>query len=136
MGFIGLLARKRRGCQRGEAGMLMFRAVLLQVAATLVVAVIAGLLAGKHGAVSAALGGAVVVLPNALFALRLFAESRKPDGPSPAGFFVGEFMKVAATIALLALAANLYQEMRWLALIAGLVVALKANLLALLSKTF
>ena len=116
--------------------MLMFRAVLLQVAATLVVAVIAGILAGKHGAVSAALGGAAIVLPNSLFALRLFAESRKPGGASPAAFFIGEFMKVAATIALLAAAASLYRDMHWLALIAGLVVALKANLLALLSKKF
>lgn len=116
--------------------MLMFRAILLQVIATLVVAVIAGLFAGKHGAVSAALGGAAIVLPNSLFALRLFAESRKPGGASPAAFFIGEFMKVAATIVLLAAAASLYREMHWLALIAGLVVALKANLLALLSKKF
>jgi ATP synthase protein I len=116
--------------------MLMFRAVLLQAVATLVAAAIAGLLAGKHGAVSAALGGASIVLPNALFALRLFAESRKPGGASAAAFFVGEFMKVAATIALLAAAASLYRDLHWLALIAGLVVALKANLLALLSKKF
>jgi len=125
-----------RVVERGEAGMLMFRAVLLQVAATLVVAIVAGLLAGKHGAVSAALGGAVIVLPNSLFALRLFAGSRKPGGASPAAFFVGEFMKVAATVALLVAAASLYRDMHWLALIAGLVVALKANLLALLSKKF
>lgn len=116
--------------------MLMFRAVLLQVVATLVAAVIAGILAGKHGAVSAALGGAAIVLPNSLFALRLFVESRKPGGASPAVFFIGEFMKVAATIALLAAAASLYRDLHWLALIAGLVVALKANLLALLSKKF
>lgn len=116
--------------------MLMFRAVLLQVAATLVVAVIAGILAGKHGAVSAALGGAAIVLPNSLFALRLFAESRKPGGASPAAFFVGEFMKIAATIALLAVAASFYRDMHWLALIAGLVVAVKANLFALLYKKF
>jgi hypothetical protein len=37
---------------------------------------------------------------------------------------------------LLAAAASLYRDMHWLALIAGLVVALKANLLALLSKKF
>ena len=116
--------------------MLMFRAVLLQIAATCVVAAIAGLLAGWHGAVSAMLGGLAIVLPTSLFALRLFAESRKPGGASAASFFVGEFMKVAATIALLAAAASLYRAMHWLALIAGLVVVLKANLLALLSKKF
>ena len=116
--------------------MLMFRAVLLQIAATFIVAAIAGMLAGRHGAVSAMLGGVAVVLPNSLFALRLFAESRKPGGASATAFFVGEFMKVAATIALLAAAASLYRDLHWLALIAGLVMALKANLLALLSKKF
>lgn len=116
--------------------MLMFRAILLQTVATFVVAAVAGMLAGPRGAVSAALGGVAVVLPGALFALRLFAGSQKPGGASPAAFFVGEFMKVAATIALLAAAASLYREMHWLALLAGLVVALKANLLALLSKKF
>ncbi len=116
--------------------MLMFRAVLLQIVATFVVAAIAGLLAGWNAAVSAMLGGLAIVLPNSLFALRLFAESRKPGGASAASFFVGEFMKVAATIALLAAAASLYRDMHWLALIAGLIVVLKANLLALLSKKF
>lgn len=119
-----------------ETGMLMFRAVLLQSAATLFVAILAGLLAGKNAAVSAALGGAAIVLPNSLFALRLFVEGQKPDGASPAVFLIGEFIKVAATLALLVLAAKLYRDMQWLALIAGLVVALKANLLALLSKKF
>lgn len=122
--------------ERGETVMLMFRAVLLQIAATFIVAAIAGLLAGWHGAVSAMLGGFAIALPNSLFALRLFVESRKPSGASAAAFFVGEFMKVAATIALLAAAASLYRDLHWLALIAGLVVALKANLLALLSKKF
>jgi ATP synthase protein I len=116
--------------------MLMFRAVYMQVAATVVVALLAQFLAGRQGAVSAALGGCAVVLPNSLFALRLFAESRRAGGASPAAFFVGEFMKVAATVALLAAAASLYREMHWPALIAGLFMALKANLLALLSKKF
>jgi ATP synthase protein I len=129
-------ARKKKVAGRGEAGMLMFRAVFLQFAATLVVAAIAGILAGRHGAVSATLGGAAIVLPNALFALRLFAGSQKPGGASAAAFFVGEFMKVAASIALLALAASLYRDLHWLSLIAGLVVAVKANLFALLYKKF
>ncbi|MEW5890587.1 MAG: ATP synthase subunit I [Pseudomonadota bacterium] len=108
----------------------MFRAVILQIGATLVTAAIAGLLAGPHGAVSAALGGAACFLPNLLFALRLSAASKKPGGAPPAAFFVGEFIKIAATIVLLAMAAILYRDLQWLALLAGLIVALKANLLA------
>ncbi len=116
--------------------MLMFRAVLLQGIATLIAAIIAGLLSGGNAAVSALLGGAAIVLPNSFFALRLFVEGHKSGGASPAVFLIGEFIKVAATLALLVLAAKLYRDMHWLALIAGLVVALKANLLALLSKKF
>ncbi len=82
------------------------------------------------------MAGVAVVVPNFLFALRLTIISRRPGASNPAAFFIGEFMKVAATIALLAAAANLYRDMHWLSLIAGLVVALNANLLALLSKKF
>ena len=113
----------------------MFRAVILQIGATLVAAVIAGLVAGPHGAVSAALGGAACFLPNLLFALRLWVASKKPGGASPAAFFVGEFIKIAATVALLAMAAILYRDLQWLALLAGLIVALKANLLAFIFRS-
>ena len=113
----------------------MFRAVILQIGATLVAAVIAGLVAGPHGAVSAALGGAACFLPNLLFALRLAAASKKPGGASPAAFFVGEFIKIAAMVMLLAMAAILYRDLQWLALLAGLIVALKANLLAFIFRS-
>ncbi len=51
-----------------------------------------------------------------------------------AGFLVGEFIKVAATLALLVIVAEAYRDLHWLALLAGLIVALKANLLVILIK--
>lgn len=113
----------------------MFRVVFLQIGVTLIAAAIAGLLAGPHGALSAALGGAACFLPNLLFALRLRALSRKRGTFYPAAFFVGEFIKIALTIALLATATTLYRDIHWLSLLVGMVVALKANLLAFLFRS-
>lgn len=111
----------------------MFRAVFHQSVATLIVAGLAWLWLGLHGAVSAGLGGAAIVLPNLLFALSLWAAARSGRA-SVARFFVGEFIKVAATLALLVIVAGAYRELHWLALLAGLLVALKANLFAILIK--
>ena len=111
----------------------MFRAVLHQSVATLVVAGLAWFWTGQHGAVSAGLGGAVIVVPNLLFALSLWAAARS-GRVSVAGFLVGEFIKVAATLALLVIVAGAYRNLQWLALLAGLFVALKANLFAILIK--
>jgi ATP synthase protein I len=111
----------------------MFRAVFHQGIATLIVAGLAWFLAGQHGALSAALGGATVVLPNLLFALSLWAAARSGRA-SVARFFVGEFIKITATLALLVIVAGAYRDLHWLALLAGLIVALKANLFVILIK--
>lgn len=108
----------------------MFRVVLLQVGATLITGIIAGLVAGSRGAVSAVLGGTACFLPNFLFALRLASLGNKPGAAHPAAFLIGELIKIAATVALLAMVAIWYRDVQWLALLAGLIVALKANLLA------
>jgi ATP synthase protein I len=79
------------------------------------------------------LGGAAVVIPNLLFALSLWAAARSGRA-SAAGFLVGEFIKVAATVALLVIIAGAYRDLNWLALLAGLFVALKANLFVILIK--
>lgn len=111
----------------------MFRTVLLQLAATLVVAGVAGLWVGSRGAVSAALGGAAYILPNLLFVVRLKAAASSGRA-SAATFFVGELVKVFATIVILA-AAQRFFDVHWLAMLVGLFAALKANLFAFLLKT-
>jgi ATP synthase protein I len=110
----------------------MFRVVLLQGVAALAVALIAWLLGGSAAAWSALAGGAACVVPNALFALRLAASARRPQGTSVATFFVGEFVKVASTVALLAFIAWAYRDLVWLALIAAVIVTLKSYFLALI----
>ena len=109
----------------------MLRVVLLQLATTVVAGVIAGLIGGTPALLSALLGGLCCVIPNSLFALRLFANAQKAGAANPMSFFIGEFIKIALTIALLGAVAWLYRDMNWLALIAGFVVALKSYIILL-----
>ena len=46
-------------------------------------------------------------------------------------FFIGEFIKIALTVALLGAVAWLYHDLNWLALIAGFIVALKSYIILL-----
>lgn len=110
----------------------MFRVVGLQILATAVVAAIAWPLGGPAAAFSALLGGAACFVPNALFALRLAAAARRPGGTGVGTFFVGEFVKVGSTIALLALIAWAYRDVVWLALIAAVIATLKSYIVALM----
>lgn len=109
----------------------MLRVILLQLAATIVAGLVAGLLGGTPALFSALLGGLCCVVPNGLFALRLFAQAKKGGTPNPMPFFIGEFVKIALTVALLGAIARLYHGLNWLALIAGLIVALKSYIILL-----
>ena len=113
----------------------MLKAVYLQIGATILASLIAGLVMGLPGALSAALGGAACILPNLLFALRLYAVSKRPDASYVLEFFVGELFKIALTVGLLATVRLVYPDVHWLTLFIGFVVALKANLFAFLVKT-
>ena len=110
----------------------MFRLILLQGIAAVLVTLVAWALGGEAAALSALAGGLACVLPNGLFALRLAAAARRPQGPGVATFFVGEFLKVASTVALLALVVWAYRDLVWLAMIASVIVTLKSYLIALM----
>ena len=71
------------------------------------------------------------MVPNALFAMRLFAAANKPGGTNPLTFFIGEFVKIALTVALLGATAWLYRDLNWLAMIAAFIVALKSYIILL-----
>jgi ATP synthase protein I len=113
----------------------MFRAILLQAAATIITAVVAGLLVGSRGAVSAALGGAACTLPNFFFALRLKVVASRPGASYPANFFLGEFVKNAATIGLLIFVVKEYADLHWPSMLIGLGLALQAGFLAFWKKS-
>jgi len=109
----------------------MYRLILLQAIAAVIVALLAWAVGGAAAGWSALAGGAACVVPNGLFALRLAAAARQPQGGSAATFFVGEFVKVASTVALLALLIWAYRDLVWLAMIVAVVVTLKSYFIAL-----
>ena len=109
----------------------MLRLVLTQLAMTLFAAAVAGLIGGKHALLSALLGGLCCVVPNGLFAFRLYMAAKQPGTLSPMTFFFGEFTKIAMTVALLALTVWWYRDLNWLALIAAFIVALKSYIILL-----
>jgi ATP synthase protein I len=109
----------------------MLRIVLLQLGATGLVGVISGIIGGVPALLSALLGGLCCVVPNGLFALRLFANAQKGSAANPMAFFIGEFIKIILTVVLLGTAAWLYRDLNWLALIAAFIVALKSYIILL-----
>jgi len=111
----------------------MLKVLWLQAAAILSATLLAGLLAGRGGALSALAGGAAYFLPNLLFALRLRL-AQAAHGAWAVGFMVGEAVKLFAVVALLVVLPRVL-EVNWPALVAGLIIVLFANLFALLLKT-
>ncbi len=109
----------------------MLAAVGLQIAAVAVLALVAGLTTGWESARFLLLGGAVAIVPNALFALRLALHRKRTPESYPVVFFLGEFAKIGLTAGLLAWIVKSVPDIRWLPLLIGLIVALKVPLFAL-----
>ncbi|MEY3664554.1 MAG: hypothetical protein RLZZ153_736 [Pseudomonadota bacterium] len=108
--------------------MMMFAAVGSQVAAVAVLAMLAGVVFDWNSARDLALGGFTAIVPNGLFALRLAMHRNRAPESYPVVFFLGEFMKIGLTAGLLALVVRNVADLQWLALLVGLIVALKAPL--------
>jgi ATP synthase protein I len=110
----------------------------------IVVTVVAGLLAlfvtqELSVAYSLAWGGLCAVVPSALFARGLLSNATLINaGTAIAGFFLWEMLKIALTLAMLFAAAQVIQglgrELSWPALLLGLVLAMKAYLVAFWCK--
>jgi ATP synthase protein I len=114
----------------------VFRVIRLQLIAIIIAVTLAGLLAGGRGSISAAIGGGAVLLPNFLFALRLMAASAKRAGVTAAGLFiVYEFLKLALTLVLLAVAIALYVDLNWPSMLLSMAITLQVNFLALAKRT-
>jgi len=86
---------------------------------------------GDRAAVSLLLGGAAVAVPNALLAAWLTLRLYRRGPVGVAGMLAGELGKLGATIALLVIVVRaLGTDVAWIALIVGVVAALKAQWLA------
>lgn len=119
------------------ARMTPFRVVALQLGVT--VLAMLGWYAMRHAtggaaeaaAVSALIGGACVVIPNAVFALRLVATRHRP---TVGGLILGEMLKIIITLAMLIAAGKLYGPMDWPAMLVTFLLALKMLWIALVLR--
>ncbi len=120
---------------RAKPGVSALAVVALQLAVTLAAGLLGWALAGRAAGLSAAWGGAVVVLPAALFAAAMRRWLvRLPPAYALFGFAFGELLKIAATVALLLLAPRLLGSIHWPALLLGLLAALQVYWIALLLR--
>lgn len=107
-------------------------AIALQWALVIIFAAAAWLVGGNFAALSLFCGGAAVALPNALLALWLTLRLRSKGAVGAAGMMTGELLKLTFTLAAIVLVAvKLKPELSWLAMLTGVVVALKGQWLAL-----
>lgn len=109
----------------------MARLVLLQFATALIVTLLALLVSGLSSGISALFGGLCCAIPNAFFALRLAMSVRKPGGANPMSFFIGEFIKIGLTIALLGAVVTWYHDVKWMAFLVSFIVVLKSYFILL-----
>lgn len=111
-----------------------WRVLMVQVAVGMGVALLVVLLTRRvELAWSALYGAATVVLPGALMARGMTSRlSSVSPGASAVSFMLWEMVKIAASIALLALAPKVVQPLSWPALLVGLVVCMKVYWWALL----
>jgi ATP synthase protein I len=100
-----------------------FRAVLVwQAAATIAIAVVSGLLAGVHGALSAVLGGVINLSAGAVYAFVLAIAPPKTAGATMVVLFRAEAAKIFVIIGLMWLVLSTYRDAVLPALVAAFVV--------------
>ncbi|MCD8504260.1 MAG: ATP synthase subunit I [Burkholderiaceae bacterium] len=111
----------------------LFRVLAAQAVAALLVALVFGLVSGLNAAVSALLGAACYLAPNAVFVLRLVLATFRPEGAGAATFLIGNALKVLVAIGLLWLLADVEAgRLDWIAAVVGLIAALKGYWFGLL----
>ncbi len=118
------------GAQRASWRTTVGVAIALQWAVILVLSGVAWIW-GDRAAQSLLLGGVAVAGPNALLALWLTLRLYRSGPVGVAGMLGGELLKLGMTVALLVIVVvALKSQIAWLALIVGVVAALKAQWLA------
>ena len=110
-----------------------WRLIAGQLGVGVLLALAVWLVTGKSAvAVSVAYGVLAVVIPAALFARGLMSQFSSMNAITAGfGFFVWEMLKIAVTIALIAVAPKLVEGLDWLAMLIGLIVTMKAVWLVL-----
>jgi len=119
--------------QRRYPTLSPWRVVAAQLVIGVLVALVAGLLASRIGAVSAFYGAAVVFVPGALMARGATSRlSSLSPAISAASMLWWSFIKIGLSVAMLALAARIIPGVVWPALLAAMVLCMQSYWFALL----
>ncbi|MDR0250842.1 MAG: ATP synthase subunit I [Burkholderiales bacterium] len=106
-----------------------------QTGLTLAAMIVGGLWAGAHGAVSAALGGGITVLANAVYALAMFWGSRPQSaGAALTALLRAEAIKFVLVLALLFLTLTFYKSIQHVVFFVTFFVTVLAFSTALLRR--
>jgi ATP synthase protein I len=134
--FKRLTAQEVRELRERDPAVSPWWVVGLQCVAGLAVSLVAWGVSGKSSvAWSAGYGAMAVIIPAALFARGLMSQFSSLNAATASfGFFVWEAVKLAVSIAMIAMAPRLIADLSWLALLAGLLVTLKMYWFALLKR--
>lgn len=134
--FKRLTAEQAQALRESDPALSPWWVVGLQCLAGLAVALLAWGVSGKAPVGwSAGYGALAVIIPAALFARGLMSRFSSINAATAGfGFFLWEAVKIAVSIAMIAVAPRLIADLSWLALLAGLFVTLKMYWLALLKR--
>ncbi len=134
--FTPLTHEQAQQLREQEPSVSIWWIVLGQLVMGILVALAAWLLTAKGSvAWSAFYGALVVVIPGALFARGLTSQfSSISPVTAGFGFFVWEAVKIGVSVGMLAAAPRLVAGLDWLAMLIGLILALKVYWLALLLR--
>jgi len=134
--FKRLTAEQAQALRESDLALSPWWVVGLQCLAGLAVALLAWGVSGSAAVGwSAAYGALAVIIPAALFARGLTSQFSSINAATAGfGFFVWEAIKLAMSVAMIAIAPKLIADLSWLALLAGLFVTLKMYWLALLKR--
>jgi ATP synthase protein I len=109
--------------------------VKAQVLVLLVTALLVWLFATNWAALSVLAGGMTYLIPTSMFVLHLVLRLLSQRKASSGTFFIGEAVKIGATMVLMALVVKVFAtNLVWPAFFAGLLVVLKAYVLLLLFR--
>ncbi len=134
--FRPLSAKEARALRERYPSVSPWRVVRWQVVVGLMVALLAWALTGRQNiGWSAGYGALAVVIPAVIFARGLTGRfSSLNAGTAAVGFMAWEMVKIAASIALLAMAPKWVSVLSWPALLIGMVLTMKVYWVALAFK--
>lgn len=134
LGFKALTREQAQALREKDPPLSPWRVLLVQLGVGVVAALLAALVTESSVvAWSVLYGAATVVVPGALMARGMTSKvSSVSPGSGAVSFMLWEAVKIAVSVAMLALAPKIVQPLSWLALLAGLVLCMKVYWLALL----